>query len=440
MGKHAHIGILFIMSLYILNGCTSLDEQLDKQYDKARSVEEQARADRQNREKKELLWSEAVELLLENNLEIRRSELRYERSIEDRKQIFKNLIPSLRISANISETLGQLGQVTSDDLRLSVFSAVNIPGLISLRQRYYAASLAIVRAKLDLELLRREKIATLREQFLEYKSLELRRAGQKRNKLLRSAQYTRPFDQIQATPESLRAEQQDFSLDVAEENYQQQLSDLLGDYSSIWQPVVDSIPEFSYVEDPLDLEKLETVGVLVRKRLAADYEAFRLRELGAKLDFFPDLRTGFSAPPLFQRSGGRTSEFNAEDIRLRASSSLTLDTQGRLRKRLGDVREDLELQREEVRNRIYRELEEAKNAQEELRLAAQELRLAELRLETFSEPVDRLNLEKFRERIEQLSVLTDQVASLTQRKARLESAFWLLDDRAWDAFDIEAKR
>ena len=128
---------------------------------------EEAYRELTNKEPKVINWSQARAMMLENNLELHRAKDALERAKESKRQIYWDLVPSLRFSTALSKSLTDLGTVDSKDLRFSVFSTINLPGIVSLYSRRYGAILAELRAQGELRLKRRELIIRLRELFLE---------------------------------------------------------------------------------------------------------------------------------------------------------------------------------------------------------------------------------------------------------------------------------
>ena len=84
---------------------------------------------------------------------------------EQSTQIFLDLLPTLSLSANLSKALEDLGTITEDDIRLSLFSTVNLPGVISFYSRHCRALLGEIKADTDYKLKERQLIIRLRELF-----------------------------------------------------------------------------------------------------------------------------------------------------------------------------------------------------------------------------------------------------------------------------------
>ena len=116
-------------------GCQSPDEQLDRQFE---TVSEQYSYFTELPERYESLnWETAAERLMAANLNVTQAYNGLLEAAEAKQRIFLDLVPSLSVTANLSEELTNLGNLSSEDLNFGIFSSVNIPGLIRLRARYF---------------------------------------------------------------------------------------------------------------------------------------------------------------------------------------------------------------------------------------------------------------------------------------------------------------
>jgi len=421
---------LFCLSLF-LGGCSGLEKNLDEQYQGVADLYEEARQSHAEKEEKKLSWSMAKSMMLKKNLELKRTRNSLERARESKSQILWDLVPTLRLSANLSRALTELGAVDSDDLRFSVFSTINVPGLVNLRVRRYGAALGEIKAGWDLQLKERELIIGLRQLFLEYADFQTRRTNIKKSQLWNQPENKPPLKLLTTTPEEIRLEQQAFNLNLTENHLSQRVAKILGNFEYKWILQADGLPEMPYVDKPLDLNRSENIGVLLRQKQAAGMEALRLSELGVKLRYLPDLNLGLSAPPLYRSSNGVERGFSADDLIWRASSYLSIDTSRRLSRQLKNVRRRVELQNALMREEVRAQVQKAALAQEELQLVARELRLTELRIEAMDAQPRNSTLEEIRMFLEKRFVLIERASGLRLKKAKIEGGFWLLDEKQW---------
>ena len=418
-------------------GCKSVRENLDKQYDRVEKIYSETYNQSENKEVKELGWVEAKKIMMENNLELQQARDSLERAKESRAQIYWDLVPTLRLSASLSKALSEVGSVDSEDIRFNVFSTINFPGLINLYSRKYTALLSEIKAGWDLKLKKRQLIIRLRELFLEYSDFETRKENVEKTQLWSASENKKPAELLASTPEEILIEQQAFNLRISENQLSQTISKILGNFEYDWKLLVDGIPELSYVENPLDLNRTDRLGVLLRQKQAADLEALRLTEFSTKLRYFPDLNLGVSSPPLYRVGNGVETGFSADDLVFQASSGFSIDTSLRVTRQLKNVRRQIEFQNRFMREQIREQIQRAFLAQEELILVQKELELAKLRLETLDAQPRSTELDEIRVYLEKRFVLIGRVSSLQLKKARLEGGFWLLDEEEWKEEEID---
>ena len=422
-----------VLLAFVFSSCKSVRENLGEQYARASDLYEEAYVDLKSKETKEINWEDARVMMLENNLELQRARNSLIRARESRSQIYWDLVPTLRLSTNLSKALTNLGTLKAEDLRFSVFSTINLPGLVNLYSRRYSALLGEIKGEWDLKLKKRELIIRLREMFLEYADFETRKANIATSQLWDPPGSKTPAELLASTPEEILVEQQAFNLRLSENRLSQSVAKILGNFDYRWKLIGTQLPELSYAENPLDLKQTDKIGVLLRQKQAADLEALRLIEFSTKLRYFPDLNFGISSPSLYRVSNGRETGFSADDLIIYANSSIALDTSLRVTRQLRDVRRQIELQERFMREQIREQVQKALLAQEELSLVERELDLAELRIETLDAQPRNTEIDKARIYLEKRFVLIERASSLRLKKARIEGGFWLLDEERWKA-------
>ncbi len=421
----------FFIWTCFFSGCKSVRQNLDKQYVRVEKIYSETYNKSENKEVKELSWGEAKKIMMENNLELQQAKDSLERAKESRAQIYWDLVPTLRLSASLSKALSEVGSVDSEDIRFNVFSTINFPGLINLYSRKYTALLAEIKAGWDLKLKKRQLIIRLRELFLEYSDFETRKENVEKTQLWSASENKKPAELLASTPEEILIEQQAFNLRISENQLSQTISKILGNFEYDWKLLADGIPELTYVDNPLDLNRTDKLGVLLRQKQAADLEALRLTEFSTKLRYFPDLNLGVSSPPLYRVGNGVETGFSADDLVFQASSGFSIDTSLRVTRQLKNVRRQIEFQDRFMREQIREQIQRAFLAQEELILVQRELELAKLRLETLDAQPRSTELNEIRVYLEKRFVLIGRVSSLQLKRARLEGGFWLLDEEGW---------
>ena len=113
------------------------------------------------------------------------------------------------------------------DLRFGVFSSLNLPGLVSLYSRRYAALLGEIKADLEYEMKERQLIIRLYDLFLAFEDFRLRVESQQKTQLLAAIESKSPIENLQVSPEGLLIEQQMFEEKIKEDQLRQQAGVLL---------------------------------------------------------------------------------------------------------------------------------------------------------------------------------------------------------------------
>ncbi|MEY4488688.1 MAG: hypothetical protein RIQ79_1196 [Verrucomicrobiota bacterium] len=411
-----------------LAGCASPVKKVAVQETKVRAAYASELTRLQSLETRTLAWPEARELLLKNNLDLRQSRDDIIRAHEDRQRVFLDLLPIVSLSGGLSRALTDLGHVNPDDLRFSVFSFVSVPGLVNLRTRHYTAALGQLRADWALALKERELTAELYRTFVRFQGLKQRQQNLARTQLWAIADPRRPLD---ADPEVIERETQLFSIHQELDTVQAHLAGLLGSYDYRWDLVPTGLPSLDYLQNPIDLADLDNTGVLFRQLQAAELEAARLRELGVKLQRWPDLGFSLSSPPLYERSGGTSRDWDINQVNLNATASLQLDTQWRTAFQLRDTRRQLKLMQAQLALERTLSAQRLDTARRALALADTQLKLVTVRLEALSGSPLSLNVAELRQQLQKTILLSEQRDNLLQQKAGLETFFWITDERAW---------
>ena len=410
--------------------CAGPHENLIVQNEKVTSKYLLELSELEGKEVQNLGWSDAVDRLLSDNLELKRSRESIRLAKEQTKQIYWDLVPVVSLRTSLSQALENLGEVDGEDVRFGVFSTLNIPGVISLYSRRYAALLGEIKSALDFELKQRQLIIRLYDLFLAYEDFRLRVESQKKTQMLASIGSKSPIENLQVSPEGLLIEQQLFEEQMKEDQLRQEAGVLLGSFEKKWNLVSEDLPRFNYLSDLPDFNDTKNFGVLLRKKQAMELEAARLSKVVAKLSFFPDLNFGVYTPPLYA-NWVDNYRFSSDRMIFNASSSVTLDTNFRKLKNLKRIEKQLEFQNLAIKEEINNQIVGAIRAKRELELVEKELALTLLRLEVTDFFTLGSDLKELREFLEKRYLLIQRASGLRMRKAKIEGGFWLLDERRW---------
>ncbi|MBX3750845.1 MAG: hypothetical protein KF897_12220 [Opitutaceae bacterium] len=377
-----------------------------------------------------IAWPDAVARLEAQNLDLRRSRDAVTAARERVVQVSRDLLPGAALTANAMQAVTRLGDFSGEDAALSFYAFVNVPGLVQWRVRRYGAELELIRAEWAHELKRRELIIQLRELFLRDALL-----AQRRRNLDLAARWPAIgslAQRLETNPPGLEREAVLWALRREADSLQTASASLLGDATRLWRLDASSVPDLGYDREPPALTEPAAYGRLLRRLQAADLEAARLRVRGVKLQYWPDLSLNLSGPPLLQVSGGRRSEFSADQVFVTLTGAVNLDLRGTIAQQLREAKRDFALLEARLREQNAQTIQRLQQALAALVRNGRELQLTEARLGTLRGLPATTTPARARDNLERLLALDQQRTSLLLERAQLEALFWLLDEARWD--------
>src|SRR2546423_11227618 len=129
----------------VLCACRSPQKRVDKHMEGIRVAWQTNLAHQASLPRRQLDWPSAVELLIFNNPKLRQARADYTNSVENYRQIFRELIPTLTARGGVSKRLASLNTLSFDDVTFSADSFFNVPGLVNYAARIYAGKLIVLR-------------------------------------------------------------------------------------------------------------------------------------------------------------------------------------------------------------------------------------------------------------------------------------------------------
>ncbi len=377
-----------------------------------------------------LTWDRALALQHERNLDLR-SSANAIASAEDRvRQTFRDLLPGAAISTTLNHALTDLSSLSERDVALSLYGFLNVPGLVQHRTRYYSACLELIRARWAHELKQRELTIQLHELFLREEVF-----AQRERNLLASMRWQTPGIAeigLDANPATLERESLRWSLQRERQAMQTEIARLLGSSARDWRLDPSTLPQHDYLSSPLDLKDTRRTGVLFRQLQAVELEGARLAELGVKLRYWPDISVNLSSPPIYQVAGGRSIDWDIDQVLLNLSSSVSLDTRGQIGAQLRETRRQVAVLRERLAEQNTQTIQNLLIARRALEMNQKQLRLTELRLEAMRGLDRSLDPARNRDQLERLLALDQRRAALLLERSQLQGMFWLMDERKWN--------
>src|SRR4051794_5716950 len=97
-------------------GCASPEKKVNARMDQLRTEWETNIAHQANLLERVVDWPTAWQLLLQNNLKLRQSRNEVTNTIENYRQVYKELIPTVNARAGVSKNLTKLNTISPDDV------------------------------------------------------------------------------------------------------------------------------------------------------------------------------------------------------------------------------------------------------------------------------------------------------------------------------------
>jgi hypothetical protein len=378
---------------------------------------------------KVLDWMEAKDLLLRNNLRLLQTRTEITNSLENVRQVYKDLIPTLNARAGVSKQLADLANLSQNDFTVSADSFFNVPGVLSFASRLYAARLYALRAQAAYELAEREQLIELYRLFFSAEELrdETTRLEMQRATAIAMEQVDPFSGRLMLT--EMETRELVYSRDV--KSFQDRASDILGSRQFRWAFSTNAMPTLRYQEAPLPLADTNRVAQLQMRLLAVELEAARAQLLGMKLRYWPELNIFITGPPIYQRQLGRDRFWDSEEVRASADLFWSIDTRGNTRRVIRQTtrQQNLQIQRYQqesltLMNRLIYTQEVIDTVQKQLGRVESQLAL----LLAIPPAQNYTAIEKY---AYDYRNLTQQQLQLKRELSELNALFWFVDEAAW---------
>ena len=421
------IVLLLYCACAINIGCKSVDENIAERSEEIHRFVPELTVDPLTLPPKELDWNTAVGMLT-NNLVMRNAREQIIKSEVSIKRVFLDLIPPLTLQGIYSQSINEiveLTELTDDNFNVNVNALFQVPGFLRLRTEYYAAALTRFAAQTQYELDYRGEVINLYNLFRGSRYL-------KKSHMIQELQAAHPyFSSADRNELQYRQNQERIELWLG-------LSAAMGCYTNQWELSMDGIPDPNYLDQAPDWNNPEEIGVLFITLQAIELEGARLRELGIKFQYWPQLNMRLYSPSVYLLSGGDRGgfEFDADDVRFEASVRMKLDTNLQIRDQLRETRRNTDL----LRQKLYEDSQErmkklilARNSLSILNARKLEL---DARKQLLLSAREANNYESFEQsKNERIELLTEQI-SLEKELDSIISVLWIADESSWEECPI----
>ena len=374
-------------------------------------------------------WPGAVALLRAHNLKLLRARQDITNNQESVRQVFKDLIPTINLRANVTRSLKSIPTTSLDDVTFSADGFFNVPGVVNMNARLFSARLTLLRSQLVYELTEREQIIELYKLFWGFE--EEHEIAEQLKTEAALAEAIEKVDRMagQVLQEEMRSRRLVF--DKQADALQVSAGDLLGDRSKRWEFQTNGWPVLPYTEAALPLEDSNRVAQLQMKLVAVELVAAWAQVKGIKLQYWPELTIFVTGPPIYQHTAGMDQVWNFGELRASADLFWRLDTRGNVSRQLRQARRDQDLQWARLRQESLALMDKLLVAQKLTVTVHDELQQLHQLLPIVEQTVPPQDYTGILKAVETNRALRDQERRLRRDLAELNLLFWFVDENQW---------
>ncbi len=419
IGKNVVLLCTVLLGISTPTGCKNVDEHLAERTEEIHAYVPDLNAKPENLPECAVDWETAVSML-ENNLIMRNAAEEVTKAEVAVKRVFLDLIPQLTLQGIYSQAITQITDLASSNFNANVNALFMVPGIVRLRMDHYGAMLAGYTAQKQYELAYREEVVNLYLLFRQYRHMQVMCTAE----ALQSANPT--FSSTERQALAFQQTQRDMELWLG-------LSSALGCYTQRWIVDDSNLPALDYLADNPPWDDPNKTGALYVVLEAAELEGARLRELGIKFQYWPQLNMRVYSPSVYLLSAGDRGgfEFDADDIRFEAAVRMKLDTNLQIRDQLRETRRNTDLLKQKLYEDAHertKKLMEARNALIVIETRRRQIQAKKKLLTTLPEPG---TYEDFEANLNERIDLMNRKLALDQELDSVIPVLWVADESRW---------
>ena len=255
--------------------------------------------------RKEISWHQALAMMMERNIDLKKSEQSLKTTKRSVINVFTQIIPGVNLDWMLTKELSDLAKVTASDVEYNTNILFNMPSLTQIPFDYYSAKAAVYTAEKTLEMKKRELVARLYQQVLSYRNAQL--------------SYNNQLSSLPYDDDGVQKKKLDLERERNLNEISQGFAVLLGNMDARWLVKPETMPRLDWGRYRAASRQLD---LLVVTMVAMELEASRLQVLNAKLKFFPSVDINFYSPTLFSSTGGTYGGFFAGAGDMKVNMSL----------------------------------------------------------------------------------------------------------------------
>ena len=372
-------------------------------------------------------WHQALQRIETSNIRVQRSKDQVNRVRRQKKQQWLSLAPRIFTFANISSSISELADISTNDISSSITTSLNIPNPFRFHAQSYAYALDVLRAEYQHEILLRETQAELYGLYITQDNKQQRIAELR---TLKKNLESTPIESIVSYISSIKGmertiENQALQLKV-------RLNRLLNTPGKNWK-ITGSPPKISYANKLNQISFRKNYAKLALMLQTLQIESNNLSIWNIKFTRLPQLSLGASTPPLY--SSQSDSTLSSDQINLFSGLSKSFDptdpldkeTVKNTKKRIRYNRQQLLLSTESDALRLnllkkrYKQL-----LTQRVSLKTQLLTLDSLQTSTSSTSIIKL--------LEERKKIVDAISETHKRQVSLDLQIWVWDENYWKKY------
>ncbi len=242
--------------------------------------------------RKEISWHQALAMMMERNIDLKKSEQSLKTTKRSVVNVFTQIIPGVNLDWMLTKELSDLARVSAGDVEYNTNILFNMPSLTQIPFDYYSAKAAVYTAEKTLEMKKRELVARLYQQVLSYRNAQI--------------SYNNQLSSLPYDDDGVQKKKLDLERERNLNEISQGFAVLLGNMDARWLVNPETMPRLDWGRYRAASRQLD---LLVVTMVAMELEASRLQVLNAKLKFFPSVDINFYSPTLFSSTGGTYGGF-----------------------------------------------------------------------------------------------------------------------------------
>lgn len=407
------------IGVFLFPNCAS--EKLENRLSSARFASSQDTLElieaNQSHNTTSLSWKQALAILTERNIILKRSRLRNEDLIRARDEQWKTWLPRLGFYSNLQTSLAELGSLSFSDINTALVAPLIIPNPFTEQAQAIENSLACLESEESLELTRRRQTITLYrifERFERAANVEARMSTVK----------DKTSVQLELSKLETQASQQE-SLNAARGEFAQFLN-LPG---SQLIPLSSTRPKIDYETKIDHLTPGRNYGHLAVRLSAYQIVGALLSEKGIKLQKWPSFSLSGSSPTVYDsRSDDSIGNISSEQISLFGGLSKTYEFTGSEADRVRTAEENTAFVKENLRLRLDQETREWLRLKQRYQQLLTKRKLANERLAAIQSQQSGGSAAAT---IIMLRSAFRSLEAVDQAKEQLDLEIWLWDDEKW---------